>query len=75
MDNFAEPDFVNVGAGKNLTIKELAEMIKEIIGFASEIVGDASKPKGTPRKLRDVSKMENLGWRYEIELKTGINNI
>ncbi len=75
MDNFDEPGFVNIGTGKDLTIKELAEMIKEIIGFTSEIIWDSSKPNGTPRKLMDVSKMEKLGWRNDIDLREGISDI
>jgi GDP-L-fucose synthase len=75
MHNFDEPGFVNVGTGKDLTIKELAEMIKEIIGYSGGIEWDSSKPNGTPRKLMDVSKMEGLGWRYEIGLDEGIFKI
>lgn len=75
MDNFDEPGFVNIGTGKDLTIKELAEMIKEIVGFVGDIVWDTSKPNGTPRKLMDVGKMAKLGWRYDIDLMEGINKI
>ena len=75
MYNFDEAGFVNIGTGKDLTIKELAEMIKKIIGFDGEIIWDTSKPNGTPRKLMDVSKMEDLGWRYLSELENGIKMI
>lgn len=70
------PDyFVNVGTGKDLTIKELAYMIKEIIGFKGSIKFDPSKPDGTPKKLQDVSKLHQLGWQHKIELKEGIERV
>jgi len=75
MHNFDEPGFVNIGTGKDLSIKELAEMIKGSIGFEGDIVWDTSKPNGTPRKLMDVSKMEDLGWRYKTELMEGVRRI
>ncbi|KUJ61657.1 GDP-fucose synthetase [Flavobacteriaceae bacterium CRH] len=67
------PDYLyNVGTGVDLTIKELAETIQEITGHQGEIIWDSSKPDGTPRKLMDVSKMHDLGWKHQIELKDGI---
>lgn len=67
------PDYLyNVGTGEDLTIKELAETIQKIIGHKGEIVWDATKPDGTPRKLMDVSKMHDLGWKHQVELKDGI---
>ncbi|MBT8046270.1 MAG: GDP-L-fucose synthase [Pontiella sp.] len=63
---------LNVGSGKEVTIKELAETVKEVIGFKGEIEWDASKPDGTPRKLMDSSKLQKLGWQPEISLKEGI---
>jgi GDP-L-fucose synthase len=75
MLNFDEPGFVNVGTGKDLSIKELAEMIKRIVGFQGELVWDTLKPNGTPRKLMDVSKMERLGWKYSISLQDGVNMV
>ena len=65
-------DFVNIGAGKDITIKELAEIIKEIIGYKGDIKWDASKPDGTPRKLLDLSKIHALGWEHSTSLKGGI---
>lgn len=62
----------NVGTGKDITIKELAETIQEIVGHTGEIIWDRSKPDGTPRKLMDVSKMKQEGWDAKIELKEGI---
>jgi GDP-L-fucose synthase len=65
-------NFINIGIGEDLTIKELANMVKEIVGFEGEIVWDTSKPEGTPRKLLDVSKIKSLGWQPKISLKDGI---
>lgn len=62
----------NIGTGKDITIKELAEVIKKITGYQGNIVWDTSKPDGTPRKLLDVSKMKKLGWQYSTELEDGI---
>ncbi|MFY7731790.1 MAG: GDP-L-fucose synthase family protein, partial [Flavobacterium sp.] len=67
------PDYLyNVGTGVDLTIKELAETIQKIVGHTGEIVWDSSKPDGTPRKLMDVSKMHDLGWKHKIDLEEGI---
>lgn len=63
---------VNVGSGKEVTIKELAELVKEVVGFEGELVWDASKPDGTPRKLMDSSKLAELGWTPKISLKEGL---
>ncbi|WP_426326611.1 GDP-L-fucose synthase [Pedobacter sp. R-06] len=72
MQNYNEPHLINVGTGHDLTIKDLALLIKDVLGFEGELVFDASKPDGTPRKLMDVSKLHNLGWKHKIELKEGI---
>lgn len=67
------PDYLyNVGTGIDLTIKELAETIQQAVGHQGEIQWDSSKPDGTPRKLMDISKMHELGWKHQIELKEGI---
>ncbi|MBF4518064.1 GDP-L-fucose synthase [Flavobacterium sp. ANB] len=67
------PDYLyNVGTGEDLTIKELAETIQKIIGHKGEIIWDATKPDGTPRKLMDVSKMHDLGWKHQVKLQDGI---
>ncbi|EJL65375.1 GDP-L-fucose synthase family protein [Flavobacterium sp. CF136] len=67
------PDYLyNVGTGEDLTIKHLAETIQQITGHKGEIIWDSTKPDGTPRKLMDVSKMHNLGWKHKIELQEGI---
>ena len=75
MQNFSEPGFVNVGVGKDLSIKELALLIKEIVGFEGDLTFDTSKPDGTPRKLMDVSKLTDLGFKYQIELEDGIRSV
>jgi len=66
---------VNIGTGKDISIKELAELIKEITGFDGGIVWNTDKPDGTPRKLLDVSLIENLGWKYTIKLEEGIKKV
>ncbi len=63
---------LNLGTGKDLSIAELAETIKSVVGFGGNIIYDNSKPDGTPKKLLDVSRLENLGWKYFTELKRGI---
>lgn len=65
-------EIINIGTGKDLKVKELAELVKEIAGFEGEIRHDCSKPEGTPRKLLDVSKMRSLGWEAKISLREGI---
>lgn len=65
-------EFVNIGVGEDISIKELVELIKEIVGFEGEIRHDTSKPDGTPRKLMDVSRLNGLGWKAGISLKDGI---
>jgi GDP-L-fucose synthase len=72
MQNYNEPNLINIGTGEDLSIKDLALLIKEVIGFEGELVFDTSKPDGTPRKLMDVSKLHALGWKHRIELKQGI---
>ena len=67
------PEYLyNVGSGKDITIKELAETIQQVTGHQGEIIWDTEKPDGTPRKLMDVSKMKELGWEYKTELKEGV---
>lgn len=72
MNYYSGNETVNVGTGKELTIKELTELVAEIIGYEGKINWDTSKPNGTPRKLLDVSKLKDLGWTYQTELKDGI---
>jgi GDP-L-fucose synthase len=65
--------FVNIGTGSDMSIKELALLIKKIVGYEGELIFDTSKPDGTPRKLMDVSFLESLGWKYKTELEQGIS--
>lgn len=74
MNNYNESEIVNIGAGEDITIKELAEIIKSVVGYEGEIVWDTSKPDGTPRKLLDVSKLKALGWKPKIGLDVGIKS-
>jgi len=68
------PEYLyNIGTGKDITIKELAEMIQNVVGHQGRILWDATKPDGAPRKLIDVSKIKDLGWQYSTELEEGIN--
>ena len=70
--HYDEEPIVNIGVGEDLTIRELAEMVKEVVGFEGDLVFDASKPDGTPRKLVDVTRLFGLGWRPSIGLREGI---
>jgi GDP-L-fucose synthase len=75
MNNYDGEQFVNIGSGTDLTIKDLAILIKEIVGFTGEIIHDLTKPDGTPRKLMDVSFLHSLGWKHTIELPEGIKQV
>lgn len=72
MNVYSGNETVNAGTGKEISIKELAELVAEIVGFSGVIYFDISKPNGTPRKLLDVSKSKALGWQYKTELREGI---
>jgi GDP-L-fucose synthase len=72
MENYSDEQFINVGSGSEINIRELAELVKRITGFSGEIVWDKSKPDGTPRKLMDSSRLFALGWKPQVDLKTGI---
>lgn len=72
MNYYSGDETVNAGTGKELTIKELTELVAKVVGYDGEIRWDSSKPNGTPRKLLDVSKATTLGWTYKTELETGI---
>ncbi len=72
MNNYSGNETVNLGTGKELTIKELTELVAKIIGYKGQIKWDTSKPNGTPRKLLDVTKLHNLGWKHKVELEEGI---
>ncbi len=72
MKHYDQSDIINIGVGKDISIRELAEMIKEIVGFKGDLRFDSSKPDGTPRKRLDVSRLESLGWQSMISLSEGI---
>ena len=72
MNHYSGDETVNVGTGKELTIRELTEIVARVVGFQGEIKWDADKPDGTPRKLLDVTKLRDLGWTYKVELEEGI---
>lgn len=72
MQNYNEEGLVNIGTGEDISIKDLALLIKDIIGYEGGIKFDSSKPDGTPRKLMDVSKLHSKGWHHKIELSDGI---
>lgn len=75
MNTYDGEQFVNIGSGTDLTIKDLALLVKDIVGFKGDIVHDLSKPDGTPRKLMDVSYLHSLGWKHKIELPEGIKQV
>ncbi|MDB5116104.1 MAG: GDP-L-fucose synthase [Mucilaginibacter sp.] len=72
MENYDEAGLINIGTGEDISIKDLALLIKRIVGYEGEINFDTSKPDGTPRKLMDVSKLHGKGWKHKIELEEGI---
>lgn len=72
MNQYSGNETVNVGTGRELTIRELTELVAKVVGYEGEIRWDPTKPDGTPRKLLDVSKLEMLGWKYQTELEDGI---
>ncbi|XP_026406001.1 putative GDP-L-fucose synthase 2 [Papaver somniferum] len=72
MEKYSGLVHINVGSGQEVTIKELAELVKEVVGFEGELVWDATKPDGTPRKLMDSSKLADLGWVPKVSLKDGL---
>jgi len=75
MQQYNGGEWFNIGTGEDISIKDLALMIKEIVGFDGKLVFDSSKPDGTPRKLMDVSKLNDFGWRHKIDLKKGIESV
>ena len=72
LEKYDSPEIINVGCGEDISIRELAELICEVVGFEGELAWDTTKPDGTPRKLLDVSKIHELGWRHTIGLRDGI---
>jgi len=72
LENYSEEQFINVGSGREVSVRELTETIKQVVGFTGEIVWDTTKPDGMPRKLMDSSRLLALGWRPQVELEAGI---
>lgn len=75
MNNYNDKQFINLGSGKEISIKNLALLVKKIVGFNGQLTFNTSKPDGTPRKLMDVSKLAKAGWAYKIELEDGIKSV
>ena len=75
MRNYSEEQFVNVGSGEDLSIRDLAGLVADVVGYSGRIVNDASKPDGTPRKLMDVSRLRAMGWAPRIGLREGIEGV
>jgi GDP-L-fucose synthase len=72
LENYDSPETINVGVGEDVTIRELAEIVADVAGYDGELVQDTSKPDGTPRKLLDVSRINDLGWKATVPLRDGI---
>lgn len=75
LEKFSKPGPINVGVGEDITIKELAELVRKTVGYEGEIVWDQSKPDGTPRKLLDVSRIRALGWKPDVDLARGVREV
>ena len=75
MENYDDSDIINVGCGKDQTIKELAEMIQEVVGYTGHLKFDSTRPDGTPQKILDISKINSLGWKPTISLREGLKQV
>jgi GDP-L-fucose synthase len=75
MENYNESGLINIGVGEDISIIDLAKLVKNIVGFEGEIITDTSKPDGTPRKLMDVTKLNALGWKATIRLEDGLKRV
>ena len=75
MQNYNDKGFVNIGSGQEISIKDLAHLIKKILGYSGNLVFDVTKPDGTPRKITDTTKLNALGWKYSITLEDGIKQV
>lgn len=67
-------DLIHISLGKDVTIREMAETMKEVVGYKGKLTFDTIKPDGAPRKLIDVTRLSNMGWRYSVDLKDGLTN-
>jgi GDP-L-fucose synthase len=72
MNHYEQNDIINVGVGKDISVKELAELTSAVVGFEGDLIFDDSKPDGTPRKLLDVTRLKTLGWQSRTTLRQGI---
>ncbi len=72
MQNYDDSEIVNIGTGEDVSINELVQIMKDVIGYEGNIIYDTSKPDGTPRKLLNVDKLHNLGWKHKYSLEEGI---
>ena len=75
MQNYNEPGLVNIGMGEDITIKDLALLVKKIVNYEGNLIFDTTKPDGTPRKLMDISKLHSFGWKHKINLEEGITSV
>ncbi|MCO5233484.1 MAG: GDP-L-fucose synthase [Chitinophagales bacterium] len=75
MENYSDIEFLNIGTGSDVTIKELALLIKDTVGFEGQLIFDSSKPDGTPRKVTDCTKIHNSGWKHQIHLSDGLKSV
>ena len=75
LQHYNDKELVNIGCGEDISIKDLALMIKKVVDFEGELTFDTSRPDGTPRKLLSVDKLHNLGWKHQIELEEGIKSV
>ena len=75
MQNYNEPGLINIGVGEDISIKDLALLVKKIVNYEGELKFDSTKPDGTPRKLMDVSKLHSFGWKHKINLEEGITSV
>lgn len=75
MQNYNEPGLINIGVGEDISIKDLALLVKKIVNYEGELKFDTTKPDGTPRKLMDVSKLHSFGWKHKINLEEGITSV
>jgi GDP-L-fucose synthase len=72
MDKYNQNEIINIGVGEDISIRELALLIKEIVEYKGDIIWNTSKPDGTPRKLLDISRLTSLGWKAKVSLREGI---
>ena len=72
MNNYENPEVINIGPNREVSIKELSELVAKLVGYTGDIVWDTDKPNGTPRRALDTSKMDSLGWKSQTSLEDGL---